>query len=127
MEVIPPGNNLLNIASYQHILSCSYYCCCCCCCCLILCSTITLQRFFTIYNNHAHITYSPYSYNTLPFSCYPYNTSFMFQHWARWLVESERVHQNNSFSNSTVYVTFHFLITYSQAPKEPNLGFTFHH
>ena len=54
---------------------------------------------------------------TLPISCYPYNTPFMFEHWAKWLVESERPHQNNSFSNSTVYVTFRFLITYSQHPK----------
>ena len=47
--------------------------------------------------------------------CYPYNTPFMFEHWAKWLVESERAHQNNSFSNSTVYVTFRFLITKSRS------------
>ena len=124
MEVIAPRNNLLNIAFYQHILSCfNYYYCC--CCCLILCSTITHCKIFLAFKT---IMFTSHTALILPISCYPYNTPFMFEHWAKWLVtESERAHQNNRFSNSTVYVTFCFLITYSQAPKEPNLGLKFHH
>ena len=46
--------------------------------------------------NHVNITCSPYSYDTLPIFCYSYNTPFMFEHQAKWLVKSERAHQNNS-------------------------------
>ena len=53
-------------------------------------------------------------HNTLPIFCYPYNTPFMFEHYAKWLVKSERAHQNNSFFNSTGYVTFRFFITKSR-------------
>ena len=72
-------------------------------------------KIFCIKKNHVHITCSPYSYNTLPIFCYPYNTPFMFEHHAKWLVKFERAHQNNSFFNSTVYVTFRFFITKSRS------------